>query len=165
MTTEQRSKPPPKLTAEDLDSMSENVLATFAVEWKREGRAFLDGADLAQFELEKRMEQSGATQLDTESWTGKLASKGYTHSIGDDGDFCKALLAAGVSQQLLDKEAYAKPPPVPRTRRWDMRTLNELHKLGGKIAEAIDQYRRSTPNRKRLELKAKIETPEEETNK
>lgn len=149
-----------KLTTEDLDSMSDDALATIAVEWKGEGRAFLDGADLAQFELEKRMEQSGATQLDTASWTGKLLSGGYTHVVDDSNGLVIALRDADVDEEAIDV-AWDRPP---QPRRWDHRELNELHKFGGKVAEAIDQYRRSTPNRKRLELKAKTETLEEETN-
>ena len=150
----------PKLTQEDLDSMSDDVLATFAVEWKDEARRFNDGAGLAQFELERRMEENGATKLETESWTGVLASKGYTHTVEDDEAFWAALEAAGVDQRAIDDEVYVQPPMIMPVRRWDMRALNELHKRGGKIAEAIDQYRRSTPNRKALVLKAKGLPPE-----
>ena len=148
----------PKLTTEALDELNDDALATIAVEWKAEAKRFNDGAGLALFELERRMEESGATQLDTESWMGKLESKGYTHAIEDDEAFRAALVAADVDEYRLNEEVYAFPPPPSEPKRhWNMRALNELHKLGGAVAEAIDAHRRSTPNRKTLALKVKLQ--------
>jgi hypothetical protein len=144
-----------KLTTEALDELSDDALALIAVEWADEGRQFLHGATLARYELEKRMEQQGATQLDTENWTGVLKSAGYDHMIEDNDGLRDALVNAGVDAGKINTEVYVIPP-VPQAR-WNHRALNELHKLGGAVAAAIDQYRRATPKRRVLELKAKSE--------
>jgi hypothetical protein len=141
-----------KLTTEALDELSDDALALIAVEWADEGARFLHGATLAKFELEKRMEQRGATRLNTENWTGVLKSAGYTHTIEHDAEMAMAL--RDVIGDSVD-ELWCRPPQPARA--WDHRALNDLHKLGGPAAEIIDQYRRSTPKRKQLELKAKSE--------
>ncbi len=143
----------PKLTQEALDGMGDDALATIAVEWKTEAKHFNEAAGMALFELERRLEESGATKLDTEHWEGTLASKGYTHTIEDGTALYEALREAGVDSEKMDAEVWPQPPQPPR--RWDQSELNELAKLGGQVAAAIDTHRRRTPNRKALALKAK----------
>jgi len=136
-----------------LDEYTDDSLAEIAEDMKAESRRLAQMADGARFELERRLIDRGATVLETDHWHGKLASSGYDHIIEDPVRLREELLRApGVGFDEVDR---AFPLPPPPQRGLDHRVLNDLHKRGGRIAELIDEFRRSAPKRPRLELTRK----------
>jgi len=140
-------------TPEDasLDDYSDDSLAEIAETMRNEGRRLTQMADGARFELERRLIDRAATLLETDHWTGKLASVGDEHTI-DDADGLRENLLRHLAPKAVDR---AFPLPPPPQRGIDHRELNELRKLGGVVAGLIDEYRRSAPKRPRLELRRK----------
>ena len=119
-----------------LSEYSDNALAEIAEQMLAEGRRLTQMANGARFELESRLIERSATVLDTEDWTGKLASSGYEHTIGDPARLREELLRTpGVGFEEVDRAFPLPPPPV---RGLDHRVLNELHKRGGDVARLID---------------------------
>ena len=142
-----------RMPTDSCDGYTDDALAEIAESMKAEGRRLLQMADGARFELEQRLIDRGATVLESEHWTGKLASVGYEHTIDDPAGLRENLLRH-LTPKAVDR---AFPlPPLPE-RGIDHRELNELRKHGGVIAGLIDEYRRSAPKRPRLELKRKEE--------
>ena len=140
------------ISIEDLDAMDDDALGLIALTLPDSAKKLLALTGKAEMLIRQRMEERGATKLDTEHVSGTLASSGYTHTIDDPQALADALWdAPGVDHLALD-DMYRAPEPV---KRWDQRGLNELLKRGGAIREAIERYRTSTPNPPKLELKAK----------
>ena len=150
---------PEPLTREEIERMptdsgdgyTDDALAEIAESMKAEGRRLLQMADGARFELEQRLIDRGATVLESEHWTGKLASVGYEHTIDDPAGLRENLLRH-LAPKAVDR---AFPLPPPPERGIDHRELNELRKHGGVIAGLIDEYRRSAPKRPQLKLTRK----------
>jgi hypothetical protein len=115
---------------EDFD---DDALAELADSLKTEGRRMLDSAGMAEFVLLKRLQERGASVLDTEHWAGKVEPGTW---VIIDEDALKDILSL-VPVELRVK-CYYTPAPRPR---WDHRALNEALKLGGEVAEAINTSR------------------------
>ena len=134
-----------------IADMGDDALAETIVDISIEGKRLLRMAALAEHELIRRMEERGATVLDTDHWAGRLSPGLPNHDI--DGEKLMAL------QPLISADDWSKvriQPPAPPAR-WDKRVLNELAKRGGEIKVAIDAAITTERGRPQLELKRKEE--------
>src|SRR3990167_1834124 len=64
-----------------IRDMSDDALAETAIEMKAEGYRLMRMADLALHELGNRMEDRGASKLDTEHWNGTLRPGPLSHHV------------------------------------------------------------------------------------
>ncbi len=147
--------------ADFIAELDDNAVATIIDTWKKEGRRLTRAAGEAEFLLEKRMRDRGATVLDTEDWDGKLESKGFDYTVDDPG-----LLRTQLQDHVTDKQLAGVVERVTPEPTWvvNHRGLNELAKRGGDIARIIDEGRRKTPKPAKLSLdrKEKDEAPAED---
>lgn len=132
-----------------IADMNDDALAETSMGIREEGQRLLRMADLADFELVNRMENRGATKLDTEHWTGLLSAGRLSHQINDE-----KLMRL---RPLLSDDDWAtvrvQPPEPPQ--RWDKRAMNELAKRGGNIAVVIEEATTSERGRPELTLERK----------
>ena len=134
-----------------IRDMADDALAETAVEMKAESYRLMRMAELALHELGNRMEDRGASKLDTEHWNGTLRPGPLIHHV-DPGKMEK------LRQHLTPEEwddVYVLPPAPER--RWSHSVLNELVKRGGLIRVAIEAARTSIRDRSKLELERKKE--------
>jgi hypothetical protein len=135
----------------ELMEYSDDALAEMAVGMKAEGQKLLEMAGKAEWELVNRMEARGATHLDEEHWSGKLALGVMVHTIEDAH---MLLLEELVTQEQWRKVRVQPKAPPPR---WDQKELNELAKLGGRVGEIITGARTTERQRPKLTLERKKE--------
>lgn len=142
------------MNLEDLELMEDDALCALALEMPQEAKKLRAIGEKATLTLRMRMVAREATKLSTEHYEGALRTKGYDHYIDDPERLVAALEEAGLTREQIS-QAYIVPEPVVPSPYFDHRQLNDLHKLGGRVAEAIDRYRKSTPKTPDLELKVK----------
>jgi len=114
-----------------FDDMDEDALAEIADSMAKEAQRLSQVSGKARFMLAQRLSERGATVLDTEHWTGKVEA-GAWQIVNESALYS----CPGISERC-----FIIPDPKPPVGRWDNRALNEMHKLGGVIAEAIDASR------------------------
>lgn len=148
-----------KLNEELLAGMGDDALAEIAEGMLEEAKVLRHNADLARFELSRRLRERDATHVETEHWQGRLVPGGYVHEVEDAAGLRDALIAAGTPSLRVDEAVYL---PVV-SFRVDHRQLNELVKLGGPIKAAIEAHRRSERGEPKLELHRKADIQEEVT--
>lgn len=148
--TEQESQQP------NLEEYSDDALAEMSEQLGQEGRRLQRLAAGALFELEKRMQERGAKKLATDHYTGVVRPGGISYRI-DDLDRLRERLRQHVDPGDVDR---AFPEPKLPAQGVNQAVLNELLKLGGEIAEIINEERAGTRGRSNLELSRKPEEPE-----
>lgn len=133
------------------EEYGDDALAAIAEEMAAEGQHLLRMAGMARQELIHRLQERGATHLETDNWSGVLVPTGYNHEINTGA---LLPLEALVPPEVWER-AYVQPPLPPR--RWNQRVLNELVKLGGDVRAIIEDARASVPGEPKLDLKRKEE--------
>ena len=131
-----------------IADLNDDALAEIAEEMLAEGKKLLRMAGQAAHELVKRMEQRGATVLDTDNWAGKLTPGSQRHEY--DAQKMQHL------QSLISEREWDSIRIFPAPR-WDKRALNDLAKLGGDVRVVIEGATMTTRGEPQLELKRKEE--------
>lgn len=135
------------------EEINDDALATMAEAWAAEADRLFRLARGARAELLQRLVDRGAKVLDTPNWRGKVKPGPIHHAI-DNVERFRQRLAPLVSDDALAK-AFVQPPPTTPPMRADHRGINELVKLGGKVAAVIAEERKSQPGDPVLELERK----------
>ncbi len=140
-----------RFNREDLDALTSNELAAMHYGMREASEDAGANADLAHFVLRERMITEGASKLDTTDFTGTLKPGAWQHNLEDAPGLILALHSILTPEQL----ELAVIPSKPTPERLNQMGLNELLKLGGAVAETINDFRTSGRGDSTLKLTKK----------
>lgn len=119
---------------EALAEYTDTALAEIAIGMKEQGRKLLDMAARAQYELQRRMEERGATKWEEGDYAGSLKPGAWEADEAMLDSMLRPLLTGGELYTCLT--VYPPPPP-----RWNQAALNALEKRGEPYKSIIDRAR------------------------